>query len=87
MRIWARTFKDNRTTQEIVVENNENDTRTHKIFDALEKICYDFDLSRPIWLDSNVNEFKRHAKVKFYKDSFIDDIPFDFLEVTVLEED
>lgn len=87
MRIWARTFKDNRTIQELVVENNEQDTRTHKVFDAIDKICYDFDLSRPIWLDSNISEFKRHSKVKFYSDSFIDDIPFDFLEVTVLEED
>lgn len=87
MRIWARTFKDNRTIQETVITNNEDDTRTHKVFDAVDKICYEFDLSRPIWLDSNINEFKRHSKVKFYHDSFIDEIPFDFLELTVLEED
>lgn len=87
MRIWARTIKDNRTTNEIDIENTDNDTRTHKVFDAIEKICYDFDLSHPIWLDKNINEFKRHSKVKFYKDSFIDDIPFDYLEMIVLEED
>ena len=87
MRIWARTFKDNRTIQELVVENNEQDTRTHKVFNAIDKICEEFDLSRPIWLDSNVDEFKKCAKARFRSDSFIDDIDFDFLEVQVIEED
>lgn len=87
MRIWARTFKDNRTTNEIVIENNDDDTRTHKIFDAIDKISYSFDLSRPIWLESNIADFKRHSKVKFRQDSFIDEISFDYLEVCVLEED
>lgn len=87
MRIWARTILDNRTTNDIVIENTDTDTRTHKIFDAIEKICYEFDLSRPIWLDSNINDFKRHSSVKFRSDSFIDEIPFDYLELTVLEED
>lgn len=87
MRIWARTFKDNRTTNEITIENLEDDTRTHKVFDAIDKISYAFDISRPIWLDSNINDFKRHAKVKFRQDSFIEEIPFDYLEVCVLDED
>jgi len=87
MRIWARTFKDNRTVSELVVENTEQDTRTHKIFDAIEKISYDFDISKPIWLDINIKDFKRFSKVKFYQDSFIDTINFDYLELVVLEED
>lgn len=87
MRIWARTFKDNRTIQEIVVENNDNDTRTHKVFAAIDTISYSFDITHPIWLDANIKDFKRFSKVKFRKDSFIEDIPFDYLELTVLEED
>lgn len=87
MRIWARTFLDNRTTNEIVITNNEDDTRTHKIFNALDKISYEFDIPRPIWLEANISEFKRHAKVRFRKDSFIEEIPFDYLEMSVLDED
>lgn len=87
MRIWARTFKDNRTTNEITIEDLSAETRTHKIFNAIDKIAYDFDISRPIWLESNISDFKRHAKVKFRQDSFIEEIPFDYLEVCVLDED
>ena len=50
-------------------------------------ICYDFDLGKPIWLDSNIQEFKRHSKTRFYQDSFIEEIPFDYLELQVIEED
>lgn len=87
MRIWARTFKDNRTTNEITIEDLSAETRTHKIFNAIDKIAYDFDISRPIWLESNISDFKRHAKVKFRQDSFIEEIPFDYLEVCILDED
>lgn len=57
------------------------------IFQALEEICYDFDLGKPIWLSSNVSEFQRHSKTRFRKDSFIEEIPFDYLEIQVIEED
>ena len=64
-----------------------DDTRTHKVFRGLEEICYEFDLQNPIWLDSNVSAFKRHASTRFTQDSFIEEIEFDFLEIQVLEED
>ena len=73
--------------QDTVVENYENDTRTHKIFQAIEQICYEFDLSAPIWLDKNIRDFQRIARTRFTKDSFIEEIEFDYLELQVLEED
>ena len=47
---------------------------------------YQFDLSKPIWLDSTIAEFKRHAKARFYQDNFVDSIDFDYLEIQVIEE-
>lgn len=87
MRIWGREIKDNNMLRDIVIENNDDDTRTHKVFDAIEKISYAFDLPKPIWLDSNINDFKRHSKVRFGKDSYVEEVPFDFLEIQVIEED
>ena len=87
MRIWAREFKDNRMLKDLTVEDCSDETRTHKIFSSIEKICVEFDLSKPIWLDMNIEDFKRNGKVRFYKDNFIDFIPFDYLEIQVIEED
>lgn len=86
-RLWAREFRDNRMIKDTVICNDSNDTRTHKVFDAIEKICYEFDLSKPIWLDSTVEEFRRHSKARFHQDNFIDSINFDYLEIQVIEED
>ena len=76
-RLWGKIFKDNHMLRDTVIEDDRNDTRTHKIF----------DLGKPIWLDSNIQEFKRHSKTRFYQDSFIEEIPFDYLELQVIEED
>lgn len=80
-------FKENKLLKDYTVCDDSKETRTHKVFNAIDKICYEFDLSKPIWLDSNVQDFKRHAKVKFRADSFIDEIDFDYLEIEVIEED
>ena len=86
-RLWGKIWKDNHLLQDMVFEDDGNDTRTHKIFRGLEKICYDFDLGNPIWLEKTIAEFKRHDKARFYQDNFIEEIPFDYLEIHVIEED
>ena len=86
MRLWAKIFKDNHLLQDTVVEDYSNDTRTHKIFHSLEKACYQFDLAAPIWLDSNVTEFKRYKKTRFTQDCFVESIDFDYLEIHIIEE-
>ncbi len=87
MRIWFKLIKDNRLLKDTTVTDESEDTRTHKIFRALDEVCMEFDLGKPIWLDSNISEFKRHAKTRFRQDSFIEQVPFDFLEMHVIEED
>lgn len=86
-RLWVKVFKDNRMLKDTVICDEGAETRTHKIFHALEEACYQFDLGKPIWLDSTVAEFKRHSKAKFRQDNFIEQIDFDYMEIQVLEED
>ena len=54
-RLWGKEFKDNRMLKDLVICDESDDTRTHKIFHALDEICYEFDLSKPLWLDSSMN--------------------------------
>ncbi len=86
-RLWAKIWKDNKLMKDTVICNDENDTRTHKIFRALDDACYQFDLGKPIWLDSTITEFKRLDKARFYQDNFIETIDFDYLEIHIIEED
>ncbi len=87
LRIWFKVVKDTRITHSEIIEDYREDTRTHKIFAALEEACVMLDLGRPIWLDANITEFKRRSRTRFRQDNFVEKIDFDYLEMAVLEED
>ncbi|BCN32915.1 hypothetical protein [Anaeromicropila herbilytica] len=87
-RLWAKVFKDNRMLRDTVICNDDSTlNRTRKIYAAIDEICNEFDLSKPIWLDSTIADFKKHDKTRFSQDNFIDHVDFDFLEIQVIEED
>lgn len=85
-RLWGKMWKENRLIKDVVLCDTSDDTRTHKIFHTLEEICYLWDLSKPIWLDANINEFKHYNKTRFTSDNFIDSIDFDYLEIHIIDE-
>ena len=86
-RLWARIFQSGHMLKDTCIADDTADTRTHKVFHALDQVCYEFDLGKPIWLDKTVNEFKRHNKARFTADNFIEEIEFDYLEIQIIEED
>lgn len=89
-RLWAKLFEQNRMIKDITIcdgASSEEKNRTKKVFDAVEEVCYTFDLGKPIWLKSNIEEFRRLDKTRFYQDNFIETISFDYLEIHVIEED
>lgn len=86
-RLWAKEWKDSHMIRDTVIEDPSEDTRTHKVFNALNEVCREFDLAVPVWLDTNVRDFQRRSRTRFTQDSFIETIDFDFLEIMIIEED
>ena len=86
-RMWGKIFHENRMLKDTVICIDTDLNRTRKVYQALEEICYEFDLSKPLWLENNKNVFIRHSKTRFTHDSFVEDIDFDYLEIQVIEED
>ena len=85
-RLWAKIMHNNHMIREMEVRDEGEDTRTHKVFRALETIVNEFDISTPIWLDKNIKDFQQFSKVRFNQDSFMETIEFDYLEIEILEE-
>ena len=85
-RMWCKIFKDNHLVTDCVIKYDDDRTRTKMIFSALEECCYKFNIGVPIWLESNVRDFKQFDTVRFYQDNFIENIDFDYLEIHVIEE-
>ena len=42
-RLWGKTFLHNRMTNDLVVCNDSEESRTTKIFQAVTEICQTFD--------------------------------------------
>ena len=86
--MWAKIIKNNKIIKDMIVANQDkNLRRTQKVFQAIDEVCDTYDLSKPIWLDSTINDFKIHRKTRFTQDNFIDQIDFDYLEIEMIEED
>ena len=86
-RMWGKMMKNNHLLRDTVISNSDYSlSRTQMVLQALDEICYQFDLEKPIWLDSTIKEFQRHDKARFNQDCFIEHIDFDFLEIQVIEE-
>ena len=86
-RLWGKLYQNNKMIDDLTVTDSSEESRTHKVFSAITAICLHFDLSEPIWLDINIAEFKHRSRTRFSKDNFIDSIPFDYLEIQIIEED
>lgn len=88
MRIWCKLIKKNRLLNNTVIENYDMSmSRTAKVYDSLEKACYEFNLEKPMWLDKNKREFIQNARTRFSQDNFIESLDFDYLDFQVIEED
>ncbi len=87
LRLWGKLYRDNHIIRDTVYQEDSGDTRTHKIFRGLEQICYELDLGVPLWLDANIQEFQSHDKTRFCQDNFIESIPFDYLELQIIEDE
>lgn len=79
---------NNKLLKDTVYENDDSSlSRTLKVFAGLESICHTLDVSVPIWLETNISDFKNVSRTRFRTDSFIDETGFDYLEIQVIEED
>lgn len=86
-RMWGKIMKNNRLLKDTTISMGDYSlSRTQMVFQALDEICYFFDLEKPIWLDANVRDFQLHAKTRFKQDNFIEHIEFDYMEIQVIEE-
>ena len=87
-RMWGKIIKNNHLLKDTVISIGDYSlSRTQMVFQALDEICYEFDLEKPIWLDATVREFQIHSKARFTRGCFIEAVDFDFLEIQVIEED
>lgn len=82
MKIWTRVRKNNKTTEQDVVEIPQKDaSEVEDWHEALCELCSKLNLSRPVILDKHVNELLRFSHTVFRPDDFMEQVTFDRLRL------
>lgn len=87
-RLWGKVYKNNTIIKDTVIEQNENAmSKDDLTYDCLDKICYEFDLQHPMWLNDNYKDYPTYGKTSFKQDHFIEQIDFDYLEIEIIKDE
>lgn len=81
-RLWARIIKKQRIERQATA-----DCAMDAAEDALTELCREFDVPRPLWLDKHQREFTEFRRTQFLPEHFMEDVPFQRLEIEFLEDD
>lgn len=81
-RLWAKIIKKQRIERQATATCAWEDAE-----DALTELCHEFDIPRPLWLDKHHREFNEFRRTQFLPEHFMEDVPFQRLEIEFLEDD
>lgn len=86
-RLWGKIRKNNKTVRDIVVASEKPGlSNEERLQECIQKICYEFDLQRPMWFPKNQRDYEKYQRVELIQDNFIETIPFDLLELELIDE-
>lgn len=81
-RLWARIIMKHRIAKQATIEAAFEDADA-----ALTELCRDFDIPKPLWLNKHDREFEEFRRTSFLPEHFMEEVPFQRLEIEYLEDD
>ncbi len=81
-RLWAKIIKKHRIEKQATVP-----CAFEGVEDALTELCHEFDIPRPLWLNKHYREFEEFRRTQFLPEHFMEDVPFQRLDIEFLEDD
>ena len=80
--IWVRLMHKSRIDRDITVECARSDWQ-----EALRQACQKLDVSKPMVLPRHERDWDQFSQARFLKEHFIEDVPFDRMEVEFIDPD
>ena len=81
-RLWARIIQKHRIARQDTAACDLTGVE-----DALTELCREFDIPRPIWLNKHYREFDEFHRTQFLPEHFMEEVPFQRLEIEFLEDE
>ncbi len=80
--IWVKLIRKNRIEMDIALDCNRKDW-----LETLEQACHALDVGKPMVLPRHERDWDQFSQVRFLKDHFIENVPFDRMEVEYIDPD
>ena len=80
--IWVRLMRKNRIEKDTTVACASEEWQ-----EALVKACHELDVGRPMVLPRHERDWAQFSQARFLKEHFIEDVPFDRMEVEFIDPD
>jgi hypothetical protein len=88
LKIWGKLLKKNKIVKDKVVSIEEGENYQEALKKCILDICREFDIERPYWLPTNVDEYNKRRKTSFTSENFIDSFDYDkFVIEEILKKD
>ncbi len=80
--IWVRLMKKSRMEKDVTVACAREDWQ-----DALAQACHELDIGKPLVLPRHERDWDQFSQARFLKEHFVEDVPFDRMEVEFIDPD
>lgn len=80
--IWVRLMRKTKIEKDITIPCSIEAWQ-----DALENACHKLDVPRPMILPRHERDWDEFSQARFLPDHFIEDVPFDRMEVEFIDPD
>lgn len=85
LKIWGKIIKNSKIIKSEVAISELEGSYQDNLKACLIELCEKFDIQKPYWLPTNLQEFNRRSKTSFNKHNFMDEIDFDKFIIEELE--
>lgn len=77
IKIWGRVVKNSKIIMDEVATSDLNASYQENLKACIIQLCEKFDISKPYWLPTNLEEYNKRSKTSFAAHNFMDEIDFD----------
>lgn len=85
LKIWGKVIKNNKIIKNEVAISELDGSYQDNLKACIIELCEKFDIQKPYWLPTNLQEFNRRSKTSFNKHNFMDEIDFDKFVIEELD--
>jgi hypothetical protein len=87
LKIWGKIVKNSKTIQDLVVSSDIEGSYQDNLKECITELCNKFDIPKPYWLPSNLDEYNRRGKTIFNQHNFVEELDFDRFIIQELDKE